>query len=105
MQESRKEDLMDKIYYIYIITNQTNKVLYIGITNNLFRRIYEHKEEIFEDFSKTYKCKKLVWYDKTTDVREEIKKEKQMKKWKREFKENVIHQMNPDWKDLYDELF
>ena len=90
-------------YYVYIMSNNYNNVLYIGVTNDLKRRVYEHKEDILEGFTKKYKCHKLVWFTQTNDVNEAIRKEKQMKKWKREYKDNVINEFNPEWKDLYKE--
>ena len=93
-----------KTYYVYIMTNLTNTVLYIGVTNDLIRRVYEHKEGLIKGFTEKYKCNKLVWYESTTDINSAIKKEKQMKKWKRVYKENLINQMNREWKDLYDDI-
>jgi putative endonuclease len=93
-----------KTYYVYILTNITNKVLYIGVTNDLIRRVYEHKYGLVDGFTKKYNCHKLVWYESTSDINSAIKKEKQMKKWKRVYKENLINKMNPEWTDLYDEL-
>jgi len=87
-----------------MIANNHNTVLYIGVTNNLIRRVYEHKNGLIDGFTKKYNCHKLVWFQQTNDVDSAITKEKRMKKWKREYKENVIREMNPDWKDLYDEL-
>ena len=89
-------------YYLYLITNTSNSVLYLGVTNNLKRRIIEHKEGINEGFSKKYKCKKLVWFEKFSDIKFAIEKEKQMKKWKRSFKNNLINEKNPDWIDLFE---
>ena len=86
------------------MTNQNNIVLYIGVTNNLQRRVYEHKNGLLEEFTKKYHCKKLVWSKQSSDIHSAIQEEKHMKKWKREFKENVIKEMNPNWNDLYDEL-
>jgi len=91
-------------YYVYILTNKYNKVLYIGVTNNLKRRIYEHKEKIIDGFTKAYNCNKLVWFQETNSIEEAIRQEKRMKKWKREFKENLINELNPDWDDLYEQL-
>ncbi|MBU8892188.1 MAG: GIY-YIG nuclease family protein [Bacteroidales bacterium] len=91
-------------YYLYIITNHTNTVLYLGVTNNLRRRIIEHKEGRNEGFSKKYNCTKLVWFEKISDIRFAIEKEKNMKKWKRVYKENLINEKNPDWEDLFDYL-
>ena len=84
------------------MSNYNNNVLYIGVTNNLIKRVYEHRESKIEGFTKKYKCNKLVWFTQTNDVYEAIKKEKQMKKWKREYKNNVINELNPEWKDLFD---
>jgi len=86
------------------MTNNSNKVLYIGVTNNLGRRVYEHKNGLLEGFTKKYNCKKLVWYRDTTSVVSAIQEEKRMKKWKREYKENLIEELNPNWIDLYDKV-
>jgi putative endonuclease len=93
-----------KKYYVYIMTNKHNNVLYIGVTNDLIRRVYEHKNGLVAGFSKKYNCYKLVWFQETDDIYSAISVEKRMKKWKREYKENVISEMNPEWKDLYDDL-
>lgn len=77
------------------------KVLYIGITNDLLRRVYEHKNGLIEGFTKKYNCNKLVWYMETENVESAILQEKRMKKWKRRYKINVINELNPNWKDLY----
>ena len=87
-------------YFVYMISNKNNNVLYIGVTNNLERRMYEHKNKLIDGFSKKYNCNKLVWFKHTECIEEAILKEKQMKKWIRKFKENVINEMNPKWKDL-----
>ena len=94
-----------KTYYVYIMTNFTNTVLYTGITNDLKRRVYEHKNHITEGFTSKYNCTKLVWCETTGNVESAIIKEKQIKGWKRNFKENIINQFNPEWKDLSDSLF
>ena len=82
------------------MTNKYNTVLYIGMTNNLLKRVYEHKNGVIDGFTKKYNCIKLVWYEQTENVNSAILKEKQMKKWKRLYKENVINEMNPEWRDL-----
>jgi len=92
-------------YYIYIISNWNNKVIYVGMTNDLERRIYEHKNKIFEGFSKKYNLNKLVYYEYTNDVNAAIQREKQIKKWRREKKNSLVESRNPEWKDLADELF
>jgi putative endonuclease len=83
-----------------MMSNKNNKVLYIGITNDLLRRIYEHKNNLIDGFTKKFNCHMLVWFEQINDVSSAILKEKQMKKWKRENKENVINAMNPEWKDF-----
>jgi putative endonuclease len=97
--------LKDYNYYIYIISNWNNKVIYIGMTNDLERRIYEHKNKIFEGFSKKYNLNKLVFYEYTNDVNAAILREKEIKKWRREKKNKLIESMNPEWKDLAVEIF
>lgn len=86
------------------MTNKYNTVLYIGITNNLIRRVYEHKNKQIDGFSSEYNCSKLVWFIETQNIESAILKEKQMKKWKRTFKNNVINEMNPEWIDLYETI-
>ena len=93
-----------KDYYVYLLSSKHNTVLYLGVTNDLKRRVFEHKEKLVDGFSKKYNCDKLVWYEHTNCVESAITKEKQMKKWKRAYKENVIKEMNPEWRDLYCEL-
>ncbi len=93
-----------RAYYVYMMANKHNTVLYIGVTNNLLRRVREHKMGVNEGFTKRYNCHKLVWYQELHNINEAIRLEKRMKKWKREYKENVIREMNPEWKDLYYEL-
>ena len=91
-------------YYIYILASKKNGTLYIGMTNNLLRRIYEHRNCTLEGFTKKYGIKKLVYFEHTQDVNAAILREKQLKKWKREWKIRIIEEMNPDWNDLYDEI-
>ena len=91
-------------YYIYILTNWNDKVMYIGVTNNLKRRVYEHKNEVIDGFTKKYHVHKLVYYETTTDVKAALEREKQLKGWKREKKDSLVTDMNPNWKDLYDEI-
>ena len=77
-------------YYVYILTNKTNSVIYIGITNNLLRRLYEHKNKLLEGFTKKYNVNKLVYFEQTSDINEAIKREKILKKWNREWKIELI---------------
>lgn len=88
------------MYYIYILTNKTNSVMYIGITNDLQRRIYEHKSEIFDGFSKRYHTSKLVYFEEYSDVNQAIGREKQLKGWSRAKKNDLVRKMNPTLKDL-----
>ena len=97
--------MKDHNYYIYIISNWNNKVIYVGMTNDLERRIYEHKNKIFEGFSKKYNLNKLVYYEHTNDVNAAIRREKEIKKWRREKKNKLIESMNSEWKDLAEEIF
>ena len=87
-------------YYIYIITNKYNSTLYIGLTNNLERRIYEHKNKLIQGFSKMYNLYKLVYYEYFTQIEDAINREKQLKGWKRIRKDNLINDFNPQWNDL-----
>ena len=89
-----------KEYYVYILTNFTNTTLYIGVTNDLERRLAEHKSGLIEGFSKRYKLTKLVYWESTTDIRDALQREKQIKGWKRIKKEELITSMNPQWEDL-----
>ncbi|MBM4348320.1 MAG: GIY-YIG nuclease family protein [Deltaproteobacteria bacterium] len=89
-----------KQYYVYMLTNKTNRVLYIGVTNDLERRIFEHKNKLVEGFSKKYNLNKLIYYEVTTDVRSALEREKQLKNWHRDWKLNLVKNFNPEWKDL-----
>lgn len=88
-----------KQYYIYIMTNKS-KTLYIGVTDNLERRVYEHKNKLIEGFTKKYNITKLVYYEMTNDVLSAIEREKQIKGWLRKKKIALIEAANPEWKDL-----
>ena len=87
-------------YYVYIISNETNKVLYIGVTNDIKRRLYEHKNKLIKGFSSRYNLKKLLYVERTEDVISAIEREKKLKKWRREKKEFLIKTINPDYVDL-----
>lgn len=90
-----------KNYYVYIITNKYNTTLYIGVTNNLPRRIYEHKHKLVEGFSSKYNLDKLVYYEYTESVESAILREKQLKNYSRAKKEQLIEKFNPERVDLY----
>jgi len=91
-------------YYVYILASKKDGSLYIGVTSDLNKRIYEHKQGVKEGFTKKYNIFRLVYFEETNDVNEAIKREKQMKKWNRQWKINLIEKENPDWNDLYPEL-
>ena len=95
---------MDRQYYIYIITNHNNTVTYTGVTNDLKRRIYEHKEKLVDGFTKKYNINKLVYYEVFDDVENAITREKQIKGGSRSKKVNLVESINKSWKDLYPDL-
>ncbi len=95
---------MNKAYFVYIMTNKNNAVLYTGVTNNLKRRIYEHKNKIIQGFTSRYNIVKLVYYEMYNDIYMAINREKQIKAGPRKKKIDLINGMNPEWKDLYDGL-
>ena len=86
--------------YVYILTNQTNNVMYIGVTNDLERRLYEHKHHLIEGFTRDYRVDKLVYFEMTWDVMAAIEQEKQLKKWRREKKNALVQLTTPLWRDL-----
>ena len=96
--------MLSKQYCVYILTTSRNTALYTGVTNDLVRRVYEHKNEIVGGFTKKYKVHKLVYYEAGGDVLAAIAQEKQIKSWVRQKKLALITSFNPDWRDLYDEL-
>jgi len=91
-------------YYTYILTNWNNKVMYIGVTNNMQRRLFEHKNKLIDGFSKKYNLNKLVYFELFFDINQAIRREKEIKKWRREKKNNLVKLLNPEWKDLSDEF-
>jgi len=95
---------MDRQYYIYIMTNKRNTVIYTGVTNDLKRRAYEHKEKLTEGFTKKYNIAKLVYYEVVEDIESAILREKQIKGGSRQKKNELINSMNKEWRDLYEEL-
>jgi putative endonuclease len=92
-------------YYVYILASRRNGTLYIGFTNDLQRRLYEHKHGLVEGFTKKYSVHTLVYYEDTTDVTAAIAREKQLKKWNRAWKLQLIESVNPEWKDLAADWF
>jgi len=96
--------LEERLYYIYILASQKKGTLYIGMTNNLARRVQEHKQGLLDGFSKRYNIKQLVYFEGTKYILNAIIREKRLKKWKREWKIKLIEEQNPEWKDLSNEI-
>jgi putative endonuclease len=91
-------------YYVYIMASRRNGTLYVGVTNNLLRRVGEHKIGVADGFTKKYGIKNLVYFDTASDAYSAISREKQLKNWKRKWKLELIESANPEWKDLYFEI-
>ncbi|MBU1274067.1 MAG: GIY-YIG nuclease family protein [Proteobacteria bacterium] len=96
---------MNRQYYVYIVTNKGNEVLYIGVTNDLARRVWEHRNGVAEGFTSRYNAGRLVYYEVFDDPEKAITREKQLKKGPRKRKVELIEAMNPGWQDLSEELF
>ena len=88
-------------YYVYILTNKINTVLYIGVTNNLIKRVYQHKTKVVTGFTEKYNVSKLVYYEIYNDINTAVTREKQLKGWNRNWKIRLIEKENKDWQDLY----
>ncbi len=95
---------MEKQFYVYIMANEHNTVLYVGVTNDLVRRVFEHKEKLVKGFSRTYNITKLVYYEVVQEAVAAIAREKQLKAGSRERKVVLIESVNKEWKDLYEEI-
>ena len=95
---------MDKQYFVYILASKKNGTLYTGVTSDLIKRVYEHKENLVEGFTKKHNVHQLVYYEATGDVESAIKREKQLKNWDRAWKMELIEKGNPEWFDLYQGL-
>ena len=92
---------MSEVYYVYILSNLHHTVFYIGVTNDLMRRVYEHKNKLIKGFSQRYNIDKLLYYEVYENVELAIRREKQIKRWARPIKCDAINRMNPEWRDLY----
>ena len=90
--------------WVYIVTNRPNGTLYVGVTGNIARRAWEHRESVVDDFTKQYGLNRLVFVERHEDIRTAIQREKAMKHWLRAWKIRLIRGQNPDWEDLYDRL-
>jgi len=91
-------------YYVYILAGKRNGTLYVGVTKDLVKRCYEHKHDLVEGFTKKYQVHTLVYYETHDNAIEAIAREKQIKKWNRSWKIRLVEEMNPDWRELYDEI-
>jgi len=96
--------VVSRQYYVYIMINSRNTVLYVGVTNDLIRRVYEHKQKLADGFTKKYNITSLVYYEVFDDIENAILREKQIKAGSRHKKVQLINGMNREWRDLYDEL-
>jgi putative endonuclease len=95
---------MERQFWVYMVASERNGTLYVGMTNDLCRRVYEHREGLIPGFTVKYGVKMLVWYEPYPTALEAIAHEKRLKRWKREWKLDLIETMNPDWRDLYETL-
>lgn len=93
-----------KQFYVYILASKRNGTLYIGVTSDLLKRVYEHKEHLVDGFTKKYKVDKLVYFETHDTAQNAIIREKRLKKWKRDWKLKIIEKQNPSWNDLYQQL-
>jgi putative endonuclease len=91
-------------YYVYLLASDRNGTLYVGVTNDLVRRVYEHKNKVKPGFTKQYGVDRLVWFEVYDDPTNAILREKEIKKWRRAWKLRLIEQSNPQWVDLYDQI-
>ena len=91
---------LDRNYYVYILANWNNRVLYVGVTSDLTRRIYEHKNKIVKGFTEKYNVYKLVYFQETADVLAAITREKEIKRWRRDKKDILVSSINPEWKEI-----
>jgi len=89
---------------VYIMASRRNGTLYLGVTSDLFNRAHEHREGTFAGFSRKHGCTLLVWYEQYSDITDAIAREKQLKKWRREWKLALIEKANPQWRDLYEDM-
>lgn len=92
------------MYYVYILTNKTNRVMYVGMTNDIVRRIYEHRNHLIDGFTAKYNVEKLVYVETADDVRDAIQREKQIKGWTRAKKNDLVAAVNPNWEDLWENI-
>jgi len=95
---------MERCFWIYIVTDKPYGTLYVGVTNDLARRMWEHREGVYKGFTKKYGLKRLVYYEDHATALEAIAREKAIKKWNRDWKKQAIEKFNPSWRDMYEDL-
>ena len=95
---------MAKTYYVYILASKRNGTLYIGVTNDLERRLYEHRNNLIEGFTNKYNVHHLVYYEDVNDIQSALQREKQLKRWTRKWKIELIEKVNPEWRDLAEDF-
>lgn len=95
---------MEESFYVYMLASKRNGTLYIGVTSDLIRRVYQHKTKLTSGFTEKYGVNKLVYYEQCRNIEEAIKREKRLKKYNRRWKLDLIERLNPEWKDLYEDL-
>ena len=95
---------MEKQPCVYLLSNSKRGTLYLGVTSDIVKRVWEHKNNLVEGFSEKYSIHQLVWYEQHVDMKSAIEREKSMKKWKRDWKIALIEEQNPEWRDLYESL-
>ncbi len=95
---------MNKTYFVYILTNFEETTFYIGVTSNLKKRIWEHKNKVVEGFTEKYNVDRLIYYEQTNSVETALNREKQLKRWHRQWKINLIKEFNPKMKDLFEDI-
>jgi len=101
-QESRSREMRQ--YYVYIMASKRDGTLYIGVTSNLLKRVYEHRNDLVDGFTKKYHVHDLVYYEEYSHITDAINREKRMKKWKRQWKIELIEKNSPQWRDLYSDI-
>jgi len=95
---------MDRNYFVYLLTSKKNGTLYVGVTNNLLRRVSEHRAGVASSFTRKYSVKRLVYFEAHSEIETAIQREKRLKRWRRAWKTGLIERNNPDWRDLYPSL-
>ena len=96
--------MLTRSYFVYLLASRRNGTLYVGVTNDLMRRVCQHKQGLVEGFTKRYGVKMLVWYEQTESIESAVLREKQIKRWNRDWKIELIRASNPQWRDLYEEI-